>query len=84
MVYLLVGDKSANGDELAQCSHLTNKVMQEKNRVMGACSRITFHKGVWLQLIPQFVALKWIKMHNKLKSDSHHPQQGLMCIYSAV
>jgi len=35
MVYLLVGDKSANGDESAWCSHPTNKVVQEKNRVMG-------------------------------------------------
>ncbi len=64
MVYLLVGNESVDGDELAQCSHLTNKVMQETNRVMGACSGITFHKGVRLQLIPQFVASKCIKMCN--------------------
>jgi len=65
MVYLLVGN------ELAWCSHPTNKVVQEKNRVMGACSRITFYKGVRLQLIPQFVASKCIKMCNGSLATIH-------------
>jgi hypothetical protein len=42
MVYLLVGDKSADGDESARCSHPTNKVAQEKNKVMGRAAGSPF------------------------------------------